>query len=172
MSPAQALDALLKSYQRYYNLTTEDVQPPFAAEAAFHSHDEQYFLLKSARLAEAEAHEYVFFAVGESLSLADVQRLDAAAWERGLSRAKPGPSHRSTDVVLVILAEHIAPDAMRYMQTLKRYQSYRFTLHGWSHYQAIALETSTGTLSSNRRGRDLQKLFRNINLSKEKGRFK
>ena len=172
MSPADVLDALLKSYQRYYNLKTEDVQPPFAAEAAFHSHDEQYFLFKSAKLAEAEAHEYVFFAVGETLSLADVQSLDQAAWERGLSRAKPGPNHRSTDVALIILAERIAPEAMRYIETLKRYQSYRFTLHGWSQYQAIALETSTGTLSSNRRGRDLQKLFRNINLSKEKGRSK
>ena len=172
MAPADVLGALLKSYQRYYNLTTDGVEPPFAAEAAFHSHDEQYFLVRSARLAEVEAHEYAFFAVGETLSLADVQRLDEAAWARGLSLAKPGPHHRSTDVALIILAEHIAPDAMRYVKTLKRYQSYRFTLHGWSHYQAIALETSTGTLSSNRRGRDLEKLFRNINLSKEKGRSK
>ena len=172
MAPETVLEALLKSYRRYYNLKTEDVEPPFAAEAIFHSHEEQYFLVKSARLAEAESHEYVFFAVAQDLSLEDAQRLDLTAWERGLSRARPGANHRSTDVALIILAQRIAPDAAQYIRSLKRYQSYRFTLHGWSHYQAIALETSTGTLSSNRRGRDLEKLFRNINLPKEKGNSK
>ena len=171
MSPAQVLETLLKSYERYYNVQTEDVEPPFAAEAAFHSHDEQYFLIKSAKLSEAEAHEYVFFAVADLLTLKDAQRLDACAWERGTARAKPSAHHRSTDVALVVLAERIAPDAAAYIEKLKRYQSYRFTFHGWSHYQAIALETSTGILSYNRRGRELEKLFRNINLPKtEKGK--
>ena len=165
MSPAEVLDRLLKSYSRYYNVRTEDVEPPFAAEAAFHSHDEQFFLVKSAKLSEAESHEYVFFATGDSLTLEDVRALDQRAWETGMARVKPHDSHRSTDVVLIILAEHIAPEAMEYIRTLKRYQSYRFTLHGWSHYQTIALETSTGTLSANRRGRDLKKLFRNIKFS-------
>ena len=169
MTPSDVLAALLPSYARYYNVTDADVEPPFAAAAAFHSHDEQYFLVRRARLAEAEAHEYVFFALAETLDLALARRLDEAAWSRGLSRAKPGPTHRSTDVALVILAERIEPDAARYIRTLKRYQSYRFTLHGWSHYQVIALETSTGTASCNRRGRALQRLFRNINASKEKG---
>ena len=171
MSPADVLTALLKSYTRYYNIETEAVEPPFAAEAAFHTHDEQFFLVKTAKLSEAEAHEYVFFAVEEELSLDRARQLDECAWQRGLSRARPSSYHRSTDVVLVILAERIAPDAKDYIKRLKRYQSYRFTFHGWSHYQAIALETSTGILSYNRRGRELEKLFRNINLPKtEKGK--
>ena len=168
MTPSEVLDTLLKSYRRYYNIKRDDVEPPFAAEAVFHSHDEQYFLVRSAKLAEAEAHEYVFFAVCDLLDLPLAQELDRIAWERGVSRARPGPNHRSTDVTLVILSEHIAPEAKRYIQQLKRYQSYRFTLHGWSHYRAIAMETSTGILSCNRRGRDLKKLFGNIHSSKER----
>ena len=162
MSPADALSALLKSYKRYYNVQTEGVEAPFTAEAAFHSHDEQYFLVKSAKLSEAESHEYVFFYAGESLTLKDIEELDRCAWERGLSRAKPSINHRSTDVVLILLAERISPDAVNYIKKLKRYQSYRFTFHGWSGYQVVALETSTGILSYNRRGKDLKKLFRNI----------
>ena len=168
MTPEQVLQTLLKSYRRYYNIVDEGVEPPFAAEAVFHSHDEQYFLIRSAKLAEAEAHEYVFFATAQALDLAAAQELDRCAWERGLSRANPGPNHRSSDVTLVILADTVAPEAKRYIQTLKRYQSYRHTLHGWSHYRAIALETSTGDLSCNRRGRDLKKLFGNIHSSKER----
>lgn len=167
MTPAEALDTLLKSYRRYYNIE-RDVEPPFSAEAAFHSHDEQYFLVRSAKLAEAEAHEYAFFAVCDLLDLALAQTLERCAWERGVSRAKPGPNHRSTDVTLVLLAERIAPEAKRCIEQIKRYQSYRFTLHGWSHYRVIALETSTGALSCNRRGQDLKKLFGNIHSSKER----
>ena len=162
MAPADVLNTLLKSYKRYYNVRTEDVEAPFTAEAAFHSHDEQYFLVKSAKLSEAESHEYVFFYTGESLELSDVQKLDQCAWERGLSRAKPSTNHRNTDVVLILLAEQISPEAKAYIQKCKHYQSYRFTFHGWSSYQAVAMETSTGTLTHNRRGRDLKKLFRNI----------
>ena len=162
MSPADALRILLKSYQRYYNVATEGVEPPFAAEAAFHTHDEQYFLVKSAKLSEAESNEYVFFHTGESLDLSQAQALDRCAWERGLSRTKPGPNHRNTDVTLIILAERIAPDAAEFLKKSKHYQSYRFTFHGWNSYRAVALETSSGTLSYNKQGKDLKKLFRNI----------
>ena len=156
MTPSEALERLLKSYRRYYNIRTEDAAPPFAAEAVFHSHDEQYFLVKAAKLAEAESNEYIFFAVAEELSLADVRALDEQAW------VKPHSSHRNSDVALILLAERIGEDAKEYIRKCRRYRSYRFTLQGWSHYQLIALETSTGTLSWNRRGRDLRKLFRNI----------
>ena len=162
MSPTDALSALLKSYRRYYDIRTEDVEPPFAAEAVFHTHDEQFFLVKSAKLSEAESHEYVYFATAENLTLADAQKLDQCAWERGLSHVEPSPYHRSSDVTLIILADKIAPDAMAYIKKCKRYQSYRFSFHGWSSYKAVALETSTGVLSHNRRGKDLKKLFRNI----------
>ena len=162
MTATEALEILLRSYRRYYNVKTEDATPPFTAEAAFHTHDEQYFLLKSARLSEADAHEYVFFATGQSMELENVKELDEKAWEEGLSRVTPHSNHRSSDIVLIILAEQISGDAKDYIKALKRYKSYRFTLQGWSNYSVIAMETSTGELSCNKRGRDLKKLFRNI----------
>ena len=162
MSPSDVLNTLLKSYRGYYDIRTEDVEAPFAAEAAFHTHDEQFFLVKSAKLSEAESNEYVFFYTGESLDLSQARKLDQCAWERGLSRVKPGPNHRNTDVTLVLLAERITPDAADFLKKSKHYQSYRFTFHGWSGYRAVALETSTGTLFHNKQGKDLKKLFRNI----------
>ena len=165
MTPSEALDILLPSFHRYYTIQTEQVEPPFAAEAVFHSHDEQYFLLKSAKLAEAESHEYVFFALGEDVELEEMRRLEQCAWERGVARAKPSGHHRSTDVTFILLARHISDSAKDHLRHVKRYQSYRCTLHGWSHFKAVALELSTGTLSCNRQGRDLSGLFRNIQNS-------
>lgn len=162
MTVDETLQKLLKSYRRYYNIKTEDLAEPFAAEAAFHTHDEQYFLVKAARLAEADSHEYVFFATAEDIGLAEAQCLDEAAWSEGLSRVVPHANHRSTDIVLIILAEHISEDAARYIRKIKRYKSYRHTLQGWSNYSVVALETSTGDFFNNRRGKNLKKLFSNI----------
>ena len=54
MTSKEALQTLLKSYWRYYNVKDEGVEEPFAAEAEFLSQDVQYFLVKSAKLGEAE----------------------------------------------------------------------------------------------------------------------
>ncbi len=166
MTPNEALERLLPSYIRYYDVIREGVEPPFAAEARFHSHNEQYILVKSARVSEADSHEYIYFAVADELDAARAAELDAAAWERGMAWVKPHSAHRNSDVTLVVLAEHITPDAAAFIKKSRHYQSYRFGLQGWSNYRAIALETSSGTLTYNRLGGDLKKLFRNIQNSK------
>ncbi len=164
LTPAEALRQLLLTYRHYYNVKTEDVEAPFTAEAEFHSHDEQYFLVKRAKLAEAESNEYVFFVVTDTLTPERIRALDACAWERGLSRVRPHDSHRNSDVGLVILADRIDPDAVDFITHNSHYKSYSLTLRGWSHYQLIALETSTGILTYNRQGKALTKLFRHIHL--------
>ena len=55
------LQKLLHSFERYYNVREECVVAPFSAEAEFHSHSEQYFLVKSAHVADIDSNEYVFF---------------------------------------------------------------------------------------------------------------
>ena len=162
MKAREALPKLLKSYYRYYNVTEENVTPPFAAEAEFHSHEEQFFLIKQAKLSESESKEYVFFAVTEHLTLAQAMQLDEIAWETGMSRVFPHDGHRNTDVALFILADVIDDDAKKFLKKLRRYKSYRHTLHGWSHYRVIAQEMSTGKPVFNRMGRQLKKLLRNI----------
>ena len=166
MTATEALETLLRSYTQYYDVIREGVEPPFAAEALFHSHDEQYFLIRTARISEADSHEFVFFAAEESVDADRLAVLDETAWSRGMERVKPHKDHRNSDVTLVILAEHIAPEAMAAIKKLRHYQSYRFGFQGWSNYRVIALETSSGNLACNRLGRDLKKLFRNISNQK------
>ncbi len=162
MTPNEALERITRSYVRYYNVIREDVEPPFAAEAIFHSHNEQYVLVKSARISESDSHEYVFFATAEQLGAKDVDILEQTAWERGMARVQPHMNHRNSDVTLILLAERIDPDAKLAVKKSHRSKSYKHTLHGWSNYRAIALETSSGDLVYNRLGKDLKKLFRNI----------
>ena len=162
MTASEALEKLLRSYVQYYDVIREDVEPPFAAEARFHSHGETYVLVKSARISEADSHEYVYFAAEENVDLEKLMELDQAAWERGVAFVKPHSAHRNSDVTLIVLADHITPEALAAVKKLKHYKSYSYRLQGWSNYRAVALETSSGTLVHNRLGRELKKLFRNI----------
>ena len=168
MTSKEALQTLLKSYYRYYNVKEEGVEPPFAAEAEFLAQDVQYFLVKSAKLGESDSHEYIYFAAVDHLTLAQAQMLDETAWSRGMARVEPKPNHRNSDVHLVILAEKIDDDAAQFLKKLRRYESYHHTFWGWSHYRVIALETSSGRLTCNRMGQILKKLFGNIKSAIEK----
>ncbi|MBP3493148.1 MAG: hypothetical protein J6J83_00880 [Oscillospiraceae bacterium] len=162
MTANEALQILLRSYMRYYNVKEEDVAEPFAAEAAFHSKDVQYFLVKSVKMSESESHEYIYFAVSDHLTLAQAQELDEAAWQRGMAQVDAKPGHRNTDIHLIVLADKMDDDAAKFLKKLHRYESYHHTFWGWSHYCVVAMETSSGRLVFNRMGQSLKKIFRNI----------
>lgn len=162
MNHSELIEKLLKAYEVYYNVNRETPEAPFFAEAVFHSHDEQYFLIRSARISETETHEYVYFADTETLDAKQLQTLADTAWERGLSNVKPHKDHQSSDISLILLADQISEDVKKELPKLKKYKSYRFSLHGWSHFRLIALEVSTGKLIHNRQGESLKKLLGNI----------
>lgn len=162
MTVNEIIDKLLRSFQVYYNVKKEDVEPPFVAEAEFHTHDEQFFLVRSAVLAEAESREYIYFAAEKFLDETLLLRLDKAAWESGMKRVKPHKDHRNTDVSLFIVAEKISEEAFGKIPKLRHYQSYHLGLQGWSHYRLVAIEQSSGRAVYNRFGRSYKKLIRNI----------
>lgn len=162
MTLQEALDKLLPSFQRYYNINREAVEAPFAAEAVFQSHNEQYFLIKSARISEANSNEFIYFYTADSLNAEKLQELDTCAWERGTGNVQPNYYHRNTDVALVIIANRIEEDAFKMIRKLKHSKSYQFGLQGYSSYRLVAIELSTGRVSHNRQGQSLKKLVSNI----------
>ena len=168
MTAQEACNYVLNAYRSYYDVDTEHPAAPFAAEAVFHSHDQQYFLVKSATISEAESNEYVFFAVCGRLDAGTLRSLDKAAWTTGLARVHPHKNHRNTDITLVIAADSILPELVPEIKRLRRYKSYRFGLMGWTNYRVIALDSSFSCLTFNRQGRALKKLFRSIIKQKEK----
>lgn len=162
MNLQEALDKLLPSFRRYYNIEKENVEAPFAAEAVFQSHNEQYFLIKSARISEANSNEFIYFYTTDSLDAEKLSELDRCAWERGIGHVQPNYYHRNTDVALIVIAEKIDEEARKLVRKLKHSKSYQFGLQGYSNYRLIALELSTGRVTYNRQGQSLKKLVSNI----------
>ncbi len=155
----ELLEQLLTSFSGYYTVKREGAVPPFVAEAEFHSHTEQYFLVKIAHIADIDSNEYVFFANEGSLSLERLLELDESAWKEGLSRVKAGEGHRNSDISLVILCDQAEKNALKRTKGLYRYKSYRFGLHGWSGYRVMVWEAASGKAVCNRLGKNLKALI-------------
>lgn len=124
MNSNGVLGKLLHSFERYYNISTENIESPFSAEAVFKSHNEQYFLIKAAKLADIDSNDFVYFfdnaadsekpAAGElSLSAEKLSSIAQEAWKRGLSRVNPYYGHRNSDVTLIILSDKIDEDSFK-----------------------------------------------------------
>ena len=161
MTKEEKLESVLKAYTRFYNIKREEVEPPFDAEAEFISHNEQYILVKSAKIAEIDSNEFVYFKSVDRLTEETLTELDKTAWERGLSKVNPGPGHRNSDVSLIIIADKIDEDAFKLARKLKHSKSYLFTFHGWSNYKLIAIDLSDNRTTFNRQGRTLKKIINN-----------
>lgn len=163
MNPEEILEHLLKSFERYYNINKETPAEPFVAEAQFHSHTEQYFLVKAAHLSDIFSNEYVYFAIVPELNCQVLKELSEKAWNTGLENVNPVPGHRNSDITLFIIAEKADEQAMKMAKKIKYRKSFMFTFRGWSDFRLVAMETSSKTLTSNRLGKDLKKLFKTIN---------
>ena len=166
MEPSQAIKKLLPAFQQYYTIKDTDVTPPFCAEAEFRSHNEQYFLVRSAHIADIDSNEFVYFAALSELDTQKLEELTDTAWKTGLAKVHPHEGHRNSDVTLIILADKIQDETKIKIKKTKLYKSYKFSFHGWSNFKlAVAELGSSGKdgapeVYSNRHGKDYVKLIK------------
>lgn len=158
MESSAVLSKLISSYQKYYDV--KKCNEIFESTAEFHSCNEQYFLVKAAKISQFESNEYVFFAQEQNLTAEKLLFLDENAWKTGLSKVKVSSHHRNSDVTLIIVAQTIEPEAKKKIRRLRHYKSYCFSFKGWSSYKIIAYEVSTEKIFANRAGNSLKKLFK------------
>ena len=166
MDSFYALDQILPAFQQYYTIKKEDVTPPFCAEAEFRSHNEQYFLVRSAHIADIDSNEFVYFATISDLTDEKFDELVNTAWNTGLAKVHPHEGHRNSDVSLIILADRISDETKIKIKKIKLYKSYKFSFHGWSHFKLAVADLNSlddkgsPALYSNRQGKDFAKLIK------------
>lgn len=158
MELSQAIEKLLPSFEQYYTVK-KDTDPLFCAEAEFRSHNEQYFLVRSARIADIDSNEFVFFAQLPSLNDENLKQLVSKAWEIGLERVKPHQGHKNSDITLIIVTEKIEENTKTVVKKTKLYKSYKFSFWGWSNFKLIVTELQNQGIYYNRFGKDYRKLL-------------
>ncbi len=162
MKSDEALELLLHSYEQYYNVNRNKDVSPFSAEAEFHSHNEQYFLVHSAKLSSSDSNEYVYFASAQNLSLEKLHDLDELAWKKGIEKIVPYFGHRNSDISLIILADSVDLDAFKSAKKIKRYKSYKFSFWGWTHYKVCVMDLSSKKISCNRFALEVKRLLAKV----------
>ena len=160
MELTEAINKILPAFEQYYTIKKDDITPPFCREAEFRSHNEQYFLVRSAHIADIDSNEFVYFADPEELTSEKLSELVKAAWEAGLAKVRPYNGHRNSDVALLIFTKSLAPETIQIIRKTKLYKSYKFSLHGWSHFKLAVCNVSSFELYSNRQGKDFAKLIK------------
>ena len=110
MDVSQALEKLLPAFRQYYTINKDAPVQPFLAEAEFRSHNEQYFLVRSAHIADIDSNEFVYFAGVPVLDDGNLMQLVSKAWATGLEKVHPHEGHRNSDITLIILADKIAEE--------------------------------------------------------------
>lgn len=153
---------LLESFKRYYNVSTENIEPPFEAEAVFASHNEQYFLVKAAKVADIDTYEYVYFVHKENIGYDELVSLADTAWSRGSAKVNPCEGHRYTDVTLFIVADTIEKEAVKKAKMISHNVSYKMGFYGYSHFKLVTMESSSKKVVTNRQGDIYKKLSCNI----------
>lgn len=160
MTAKEAFDKLLPSFKDYYNINTENVLSPFVAEAEFVSHQEQYFLVKSAKLSDIDSKDHVYFAVESELTLGKASEMCLAAWDDGLKNVQPYYGHRNSDVTVFILCENTDIKTIKKCRKFNFSKSYKMMLYGWSHFKLVILNTDTNKLYYNRYGGEYHPLMK------------
>lgn len=164
MKSEEALSKLLPAYEGYYTVKKEDVTTPFAAEAEFRCHTENYLLVKAAKIADIDSNEFIYFSTQQCLDSFLLGELSSLAWKAGLDKVKPYNGHRNSDVTLIVLADVFSGELKKTARKLHMSKNYKFGLYGWSNFKLCALDLSTGNVVNNFQGRDIKKLFNKTGL--------
>ena len=158
MELSQAVEKILPAFEQYYTVKKETLSP-FCAEAEFRSHNEQYFLVRSAHIADIDSNEFVYFANPEELTVEKLHELVERAWTVGLEKVRPYNGHRNSDVSLLIFTKSVSEETIKEIKKTKLYKSYKFSFYGWSHFKLAVCNVSDMTVISNRLGKDYVKLI-------------
>ena len=143
---------VLKSYKDYYDLITENVLVPFKAEAKFVSHMEQYFLVHSAKLSDIDSTEHIYFGAEEKLTLENLKKMCASAWEDGLKDVVPYYGHRNSDVTVILFCDSVEEDVLANYKKIRYSKSYKFMIYGLSNFKLVIADLSSETVVANRFG--------------------
>ncbi|MBO5339783.1 MAG: hypothetical protein J6A62_02130 [Oscillospiraceae bacterium] len=149
--------ALLKSYEAYYDIAQVNDGSPLLATCDFHSTSERYVLVKRAKLWAAETNEYVFIFHVPQLTMDSLAQCRELALEQGMAKVHPHPEHMYSYITAILLCDSAQPDALELLERYKKSANFKLSLHGWMEYRIAAVDLSTAEVYANRKGADVKK---------------
>lgn len=166
MNKQQIIEHLLLSFKKYYNIykTQDELQQvelkDYYALAEFHSINQQYFLVKSLHISDADEHEYVYFALFDELNQEQLNSISEKTWNAGLQKINVYNGHKKSDIKLIIIADRFSENLKKTAKKIKYRKNFKHGLYGWSDFHLLAFDVENQSFACNRYGKDLTKLLK------------
>lgn len=167
-----AISRLLDSYRAYYNISMfNEEQKPLTAICEFFEHSEKFVLSRKAELWSADCEEFIYLYDVECLTKEIFEKCRDFAKEDGMNRAHIGPGHMYTYITPVFVCDTCEEEARKALKKCHIYKSFQFSLHGWMDFHTAVLEVQNNRIDTNRSGKCVGKVLKNVLFKKKRRRF-
>ncbi len=129
----------------------------FAGYCEFHSHGEQYVLVKRAKLWEVDAHDYLFLDSVDHVDEEYLTRAIAFMETSGLTKVDPKPNHMQSSLSLVLIADAVDEEAKKLCRRTRFRKNFMLGLRGWSDLRLAIVDLSSGDVTTNGAGKELRR---------------
>lgn len=166
------LERLLASHETWFDVYRdyEFGGRVFPGYAEFHSHGEQYVLVKRAKLWEVDAFEYLFFVTEDELGAEALGELLAFMTTKAIEKVHPDPNHMTSYLSLVVIANAVDDEARRMASKARFRKNFALGIRGWADLRVAVLDLSDDSVTTNSQGRDMKEALQaNLVLPAEDG---
>ncbi len=182
-----AVERLLNSYERFYNITRFDGgsasaqeeckglreaenlvplrwndQNVLSAVCEYYERTGQHLFMKSNELWSANQEEFIFLFNIDRLTQEIFNRCKEYAYEEGMKIAHIGSGHMYTYISPVFICGSVDPEAQKSLEKCRIYKTFRFSLHGWMEFHAACLNIRENRLHFNRSGQCMEKNLKQV----------
>ena len=153
------LERLLAAHEAWFDVSRDYgfAGRTFAGYAEFHSHGEQYVLVKRAKLWEVDTHEYLFLHRERHLDARVLANLVSFMETEALGKVDPKPNHMTSFLSLVVIADTVDDDARRAVRKVRFRKNFKWGLRGWADLRLAVADLSRGDVVSNAAGKALDR---------------
>ena len=119
MTREEAVERLCTIYQSQFDINRCSAeQTPLAVTMDFYALSDKYVLSKKAKLWEAKSFEYVYVFSVPHLTREIYESCEKMAYEHGMARIQPGPTHMYTYITTLFVCDSCDEDARQALTAL------------------------------------------------------
>ena len=126
---------------------------------------------RKAELWSADCEEFIYLFDVEHLTREIFEQCRDYARKDGMERAHIGPGHMYTYITPVFICDACDEEARKALKKCRIYQSFHFSLHGWMDFHAAVLEVNHNKITTNRNGKCVEKVMKNVLFQKKRRRI-
>lgn len=152
------LTRLLAAHEAWFDVERnfEYAGRTFPGFARFHSHGEQFVLVKRAKLWEVDAHELMFFELADRLDGDMLSRLVSYMTTEAVKMVEAKANHMTTYLSLIVITDAIGDDIARAVRKTKFRKNFKLGLHGWADLRLAVVDLEHASVLTNVAGRELK----------------